>query len=295
MQSGENHKTMSLIREKKDRKELIIVRGGGDIATGVIHKLHQCGYPALVLETEQPSAIRRHAAFSEAAYEGVFTVEGVTCVRVLSTEQAWDAMDSGRVALMTDPQGEIIRKEKPFAVVDAILAKRNLGTTRDMAPLVIGLGPGFTAGEDVDAVIETMRGHQLGRIIRQGQAIPDTGVPGTIEGIGTERVIHAAHEGIIRNVKSIADFVVRGETIAWIEGEKETYEVAASISGILRGLIRDGYPVTKGFKIADIDPRRSEYENCFTISDKARCIAGGVLEAVAGFEAGMWTPRREGL
>lgn len=283
------------MKTRKDRKNMIIVRGGGDIATGTIYKLHQSGYPVLVLETEQPSAIRRHVAFSEAVYEGEYTVEGVTCVRARSMEQAWAVIESGRPALMTDPLGEIIWKEKPFAVIDAILAKRNLGTTRDMAPLTIGLGPGFTAGKDVDAVIETMRGHQLGRIIRQGSAILNTGIPGSIAGIGKERVIHAAHDGILKSVRSIADFVAQGETIAYIEGDKERFEVAASVSGILRGLIRDGYAVTKGFKIADIDPRESEYGNCFTISDKARCIAGGVLEAVMGFEAGMWTPQRGDL
>lgn len=167
-----------------------------------------------------------------------------------------------------------------MAVVDAILAKKNLGTTRDMAPITIALGPGFTAGQDCDAVVETMRGHKLGRVIYEGKAIANTGVPGMIGGYAAERVIHAPAAGILHNIAKITDIVEEGQLIAWIEGDDGMRaEVPASLSGLLRGLIREGYPVTKGFKIADIDPRLNEYENCFTISDKARCIAGGVVEA----------------
>lgn len=171
---------------------------------------------------------------------------------------------------------------RPAVVVDAILAKKNLGTTKEMAPLVIALGPGFTAGEDVDVVIETKRGHNLGRVIRSGSAVPNTGIPGIIGGYGKERVMHAQAEGILRNVASIGDIVEARAVIAEIETEKGTVPVEASLSGLLRGLIRDGYPVTKGFKIADIDPRKEELQNCFTISDKARCIAGSVLEVICG-------------
>jgi xanthine dehydrogenase accessory factor len=165
-------------------------------------------------------------------------------------------------------------------VVDAILAKKNLGTNRNMAPITVALGPGFTAGEDVDAVVETKRGHNLGKVLWNGSAAPNTGVPGIIGGYGKERVIHCPAKGILRNVKKITDTVSKGEVIAIVETENGTVPVEASLDGILRGLIRDGYPVTVGFKIADIDPRRDEYNNCFTISDKARCIAGGVLEAI---------------
>ena len=182
--------------------------------------------------------------------------------------------------MLVDPVGESIAQLKPLAVVDAILAKKNLGTTRDMAPITVGLGPGFTAGYDVDAVIETKRGHRLGMVLRSGCAAANTGVPGIIGGYGRERVIYCPAEGILRNVKKIADTVSRGDVIAVVETEAGTAPVEATLDGVVRGLIRDGYPVTKGFKIADIDPRIEEQENCFTISDKARCVAGGVLEAI---------------
>ena len=173
-----------------------------------------------------------------------------------------------------------IKELKPFAVVDGILAKKNLGTNKDMAPVTVALGPGFIAGKDVDAVIETKRGHNLGRVLLHGSAAPNTGVPGIINGYGKERVIHSPADGILKNIAKITDTVSKDETIAIVETKNGPVPVKASLDGLLRGLIRDGYPVTKGFKIADIDPRAEEYNNCFTISDKARCIAGGVLEAV---------------
>ena len=206
-------------------KQLVIVRGGGDIATGTIHKLCRCGYPVLVLE-----------------------------------------------------------KVRPWALVDAILAKKNLGTTRDMADKTIGLGPGFTAGQDVDLVIETMRGHNLGRIIGNGSAAPNTGIPGIIGGYGAERVIHAPAKGIFFGKALIGDMVVQGQAIGVIVTGQGEVTVEASLTGLLRGIIKDGYPVVEGFKIADIDPRKSEYENCFTISDKARCIAGSVVEGLQMLE-----------
>ena len=186
------------------------------------------------------------------------------------------------VTVLVDPAGLSIAALRPAVVVDAILAKKNLGTTKEMAPLVIALGPGFTAGEDVDVVIETKRGHNLGRVIRSGSAVPNTGIPGIIGGYGKERVMHAQAEGILRNAASIGDIVEARAVIAEIETENGIVPVEASLSGLLRGLIRDGYPVTKGFKIADIDPRKEVLQNCFTISDKARCIAGSVLEVICG-------------
>ncbi len=177
---------------------------------------------------------------------------------------------------MVDPKGERIKEMQPEAVVDAILAKKNLGTTKDMAKLTIALGPGFLAGVDVDFVIETKRGHQLGRVIRQGSAIANTGVPGLIEGYGIERVIHAPAAGKLHAISQIGSIVNKGQEIAKI-GEVGVY---ATLTGVLRGMIRDGFVVEKGLKIADIDPRLEERENCTTISDKARCIAGGVLEAL---------------
>lgn len=264
-----------------DLQALVIVRGGGDLATGTIHRLHRCGFPVLVLETAAPSAIRRTVAFCEAVYTGAQTVEGVTCRRVDAPDQALALLRAGGLPLLVDPRGAAIGALKPLAVVDAILAKRNLGTARTMAPLTIGLGPGFTAGQDVDAVIETMRGHDLGRVLLHGAAQPNTGVPGLIAGYGAERVIHSPAAGPLRPVRHIGDTVCRGETIAFV-GETP---VPATLTGLLRGLIREGYPVTEGLKIADIDPRVSEYENCFKISDKARCIAGGVVEALLALHA----------
>ena len=261
-------------------KDLIIVRGGGDLATGSVYKLKKSGFPVLILEVANPSAIRRNVAFCEAVYQGSQTVEDMTCYLADSLEQAAQFLMEGKLTVLVDPTGESIAKLKPLAVVDAILAKKNMGTNRVMAPITIGLGPGFTAGEDVDAVVETKRGHHLGRVLWEGSAVPNTGIPGIIGGYGKERVIHCPAKGILRNVKKITDTVSKGEVIAVVEAEEGLVPVEATLDGILRGLIRDGYPVKPGFKMADIDPRLDELDNCFTISDKARCIAGGVLEAI---------------
>lgn len=273
---------------------LILVRGGGDLATGTIHRLWSAGLRVLVLEAEHPAAIRRQVALSEAVYAGSARVEDVEAVRMdvdlaekknrkeLLEQEMERIWKKDGVPVLVDPAGLSIAALRPAVVVDAILAKKNLGTTKEMAPLVIALGPGFTAGEDVDVVIETKRGHNLGRVIRSGSAVPNTGIPGIIGGYGKERVMHAQAEGILRNAASIGDIVEARAVIAEIETENGTVPVEASFSGLLRGLIRDGYPVTKGFKIADIDPRKEELQNCFTISDKARCIAGSVLEVICG-------------
>lgn len=259
---------------------LVIVRGGGDIATGTIMKLYQCGFSVLILEIPNPSAIRRNVAFSDAVYQGIQTVEYVTCYLAEDSAQAAAFLAEGKLTMLIDPDGRCLKDFRPLALVDGILAKKNLGTTRDMAPITVALGPGFCAGADVDAVIETQRGHNLGRVIYHGSAAPNTGIPGKIAGFDKERVIHSPVAGILRNVASITDTVQKGETIAVIETAQGEIPVEATLTGLLRGLIRDGYPVTKGFKIADIDPRADEYNNCFTVSDKARCIAGGALEAI---------------
>lgn len=276
------------------KKDLIVVRGAGDLATGTIHRLKKAGFRLLVLEAEHPAAIRRQVALSEAVYAGSARVEDVEAVRMdvdlaekknrkeLLEQEMERIWKKDGVPVLVDPVGLSIAALRPAVVVDAILAKKNLGTTKEMAPLVIALGPGFTAGEDVDVVIETKRGHNLGRVIRSGSAVPNTGIPGIIGGYGKERVMHAQAEGILRNAASIGDIVEARAVIAEIETENGTVPVEASLSGLLRGLIRDGYPVTKGFKIADIDPREEELQNCFTISDKARCIAGSVLEVICG-------------
>ena len=276
------------------KKDLIVVRGAGDLAPGTIHRLKKAGFRLLVLEAEHPAAIRRQVALSEAVYAGSARVEDVEAVRMdvdlaekknrkeLLEQEMERIWKKDGVPVLVDPAGLSIAALRPAVVVDAILAKKNLGTTKEMAPLVIALGPGFTAGEDVDVVIETKRGHNLGRVIRSGSAVPNTGIPGIIGGYGKERVMHAQAEGILRNVASIGDIVEARAVIAEIETENGTVPVEAALSGLLRGLIRDGYPVTKGFKIADIDPRQEELQNCFTISDKARCIAGSVLEVICG-------------
>lgn len=260
--------------------KLVVIRGGGDLATGVIHRLHSAGFPVLVLECEEPSAIRRQVALSEAVFDGEAEVEGVTAVRIESIEAIPETLAAGKVPVLVDAAGESIERLKPFAVVDAILAKRNLGTRRDMARLTIGIGPGFIAGRDVDYVIESQRGHSLGRIIDAGEAQANTGIPGDIGGYTSERVVRAGCEGTLKGLVSIGELVTRGQTIARIEGEASSVEVKATLDGILRGLIRDGFEVVQGFKIADIDPRVDEYDNCFLISDKARCIAGSVLELI---------------
>ena len=279
-----------------NKKILIICRGGGDLATGIVHRLFRAGFPVLVLETDSPAAIRRQVSFSEAVYDGTATVEGVTAERIASADRVSvnHVLEEGRVPLLVDPEGSSIPLLKPDIVVDAIIAKKNLGTAKEMAPLVIGVGPGFTAGEDVDLVVESMRGHNLARIFTTGSALPNTGIPGNIGGFTKERVLHAEAAGYMKNIRQIGDIVEKGEEIARIY-EKMTEDgtfsgsyvsVEASISGIIRGLIREGYHFQKGFKIADIDPRESELANCFTISDKARSIGGSVLEAVCGYVNG---------
>lgn len=263
--------------------QAVIVRGAGDLATGTIVRLHHSGFRVLVIECDQPSAIRRRVALSEAVYDGQCMVEGVTCVRIDQIQQIEDVWERGQIPLLVDPHANCIQALQPMVVVDAILAKRNLGTAREMACITVGLGPGFIAGQDVDAVIETMRGHHLGRVLYQGSAYPNTGIPGKIGGFDRERVIHAPASGILKQIAGddgmpvdIGSIVHQGQIIAQV-GSTPVY---ATLDGVLRGLIRPGYLVSTGLKIADIDPRIDQRENCNTISDKARCIAGGVLEAI---------------
>lgn len=260
--------------------KVVVVRGGGDLATGTIHRLWSAGFRVLILEISNPAAIRRQVSLCEAVYEGTAIVEGLTARLIQDVSEMEEVWAMGQVPMLVDPEGKCLEQVKPAVLVDAIIAKKNLGTTRDMAPRTIALGPGFTAGQDVDVVIETSRGHKLGRVIREGAAKPNTGIPGIIGGYGKERVMHSPAEGILRNVHAIGDIVEAGVEIAYVETAESRVPVLATISGIIRGLIRDGYPVCKGFKIADIDPRREELENCWLISDKARCIAGSVLEQV---------------
>ena len=255
---------------------LIIVRGGGDIASGAIEKLHRCGFDVLILEIEKPSAIRRAVCYGEAVYEGEMLVENIKSKKITDLSEIENLFKERIIPVLIDPHGKSINELKPMAVIDGILSKKNMGTNRNMAPVTIALGPGFSAGKDVDIVIETARGHNLGRLIIDGPAAENTGIPGNIGGYTMERVIYSHYNGIIKNVKKIGDIVSAGEVIARVY----EHEVYATIDGVLSGIIRDGFEVTKNFKVADIDPRMNEQKNCFTISDKARSIGGAVLTGV---------------
>lgn len=257
-------------------RELVVVRGGGDLATGTICRLHRAGYAIICLETTQPTLIRRTVSLAQCIFTGTTEVEGVGATLVSSPAAARPLIDAGLVPFLTDPEAKCIAEIKPAIVVDAILAKRNIGTRMDWADVVIGLGPGFTAGQDVHAVVETHRGHELGRVYYSGQALPNTGIPGEIGGIqNSDRLIKAPGDGIFTSQRNIGDMVVSGDILGYV-GQNV---VKATITGCLRGLINDRVEVHGGMKIGDIDPR-SVREHCWSISDKARSIAGGVLEAI---------------
>ena len=254
----------------------VVIRGGGDLATGVAEVLYQSGFKILILDIEKPSSIRRSVCFSEAIYDGVTKVENIICKKVENENEIEKCWNEKIIPIMVDEKGEIIKKIKPDVVVDSIIAKKNLGTTRDMAPITIALGDGFEAGKDVDIVIETMRGHNLGRIITSGRAMKNTGIPGEIKGVSKDRVIYSLANGIFSSVKKIGDTVQKDEIIGYV-GD---VEIRGKISGVLRGIIREGYEVTENMKIGDIDPRIEEKNNCFTISDKARSLGGAVLKSI---------------
>ncbi len=252
---------------------IIVVRGGGDLATGVIQKFHRSGFNVLVTETANPTAIRRTVALSEAVYAKVAVVEDVKAEFVSDLEEAIKCFEKRIVPIIIDEECNVVKKIKPLAVIDGVIAKKNLGTNKNMADITIALGPGFIAGEDVDAVIETMRGHDLGRLILSGSAKPNTGIPGEIGGKSAQRVIHAPMEGYVKNIAKIGSVVQEGETVL----EVDTVPYKALFTGLVRGLIRDGIYVRKGMKIGDIDPRTDV--NYHTISDKARTLGGAALEA----------------
>lgn len=253
----------------------ILVRGGGDIATGIAHRLFKSGFRVFITEISRPMCVRRKVAFCEAVYDGKTEVEGVTARLAEDPEEAVRISNEGIIPILIDEKAKSIKTIKPLVVVDAIMAKKNLGLSMKMAPIVIGVGPGFHAGVDCHAVIETMRGHDLGRVITKGKARDNTGVPGDIMGFSRKRVIYAPVSGVIKLVHDIGDMVREGEVIAKIND----VVVTAPIRGVLRGIIRNGFNVIRGMKIGDVDPR-GVVEHCFTISDKARAVGGGVLEAV---------------
>lgn len=272
------------------RGDLIVVRGAGDLATGVIARLMRSGFAVIALETARPTAIRRTVAFSEAIYEGETEVELLRARSVASAPEALRlALDYGAeriLPLLVDEEARSLDCLRPRVLVDAIMAKRNLGSRIDQADIVIALGPGFTAGQDVHAVIETNRGHDLGRVIYRGRAEADTGMPGMIGGKAAERVVHAPASGVVQAIRGIGDQVRAGEAILELLDPQAPLPriVTARIDGMLRGLIRSGLFVPQGCKIADVDPR-GERAHCDTISDKAMAIAGGVLEAVLALGA----------
>ena len=254
---------------------LVVVRGAGDIGTGVIHKLIRSGFRVLALEIEKPTAIRTAVAFSSAVYSGNVEIESIKGIRTESVAEAKSIMARGQAAVMVDPSASLVKEIDPFAVVDAILAKMNLGTDRSMAPVVIGLGPGFCAGNDVHAVVETNRGHYLGKLILEGSAAEDTGIPGTISEKTGERVLRSPAGGIFKPLTSIGDLVSEGDAVALVG----PLPVVTRLSGVVRGLLPGGIEVSEGFKVGDVDPR-GDRRYCFSISDKARAVAGGVLEGI---------------
>jgi xanthine dehydrogenase accessory factor len=262
---------------------LALVKGAGDLATGIALSLHGAGFAVVMTEIPQPLAIRLTVAFAQAVYQGSHTVEGLRAER--TDAQGWrSVVERGSVAVLVDPQAAILSALSPLAIVDAIMAKRNTGTIRREGSVVIGLGPGFSAGLDVDAVIETQRGHEMGRIIREGTAREDSGVPGEIGGRGSDRVLRAPMGGMVVNLKEIGALVKKGDPVARVGG----LTVTAPFDGCLRGLIHDGLSVQAGVKIGDVDPR-GESQYASTVSDKARALGRAVLEAVlvVGREKGL--------
>ena len=253
---------------------LVLVKGGGDLASGIAHRLFRCGFSVVISELPQPTVIRHTVAFAEAVYQGRCTVEGVEAV-LSSAAEAAAAIERGIIPVVVDAEGALWRDLRPWALVDATLAKRNTGTYREQAKLVVGVGPGFTAQQDVHVVVETNRGHDLGRVILKGAAAPNTGVPGAIGGYTQERVLRAPAAGLFRCVRAIGDTVRVGEAVAYA-GEEP---VCTQIAGVLRGLLHEGLQVDAGMKVADVDPR-CRREHCFSISDKARAVGGGVVEAL---------------
>ncbi|WP_297812434.1 selenium-dependent molybdenum cofactor biosynthesis protein YqeB [uncultured Finegoldia sp.] len=261
--------------------KICLIRGAGDIATGTIQKLVRCGFKCVITESANPSSIRRNVSLSEAVYDKKKRVEDIECVLCENFDDIEILLNKFNPIIVVDPYLKILEQMKFDVVIDAILAKKNTGLKKEMADITIGLGPGFEAGVDCDIVIETMRGHNLGRIIERGFAIKNTKVPGDINGFTTERVIYSKFDGKFQHVRNISDIVKKDDVIAKVGNEN----VLAAIDGVIRGMIRDNFNVKKGLKIIDIDPRIEEVNNCYTISDKARAIGGAVLEAILVLES----------
>jgi len=264
----------SQVRERPGSPATVLVRGAGDIASGIAHCFHLSGFRVVMIETAHPTVIRRSVSFAEAVFEGSACVEGVTARLARSLGDAEGILAGREIPLLVDPTAEMGQELGPSVLIDAIMAKTNLGTAISDAPLVIGIGPGFEAGTDVAAVIETHRGHDLGRVITRGSAKPNTGIPGDISGFTTERLLRAPTHGVFVPTSHIGDTVTAGDTVGYVGDIR----VEPGISGVLRGLLKKGLTVRQGQKIGDVDPRGIA-SFCFTISDKARAIAGGALMA----------------
>lgn len=259
---------------------LTLIRGAGDIASGIALRLCRAGIQVVMTELASPTTIRRTVAFSDAVVNGEQTVEDVTAVRAEGWEEAALYLEQGLLPVLADPGCACREWLAPDALVDAILAKRNLGTSITDAPIVVGVGPGFTAGVDCHAVVETMRGHTLGRVYYEGAALPNTNVPGLIGGFAGERVLRAPADGTFRGTRRIGERVEAGDTVGFVAGQP----MKATISGVLRGLLADGIEVRAGMKSGDVDPR-GEAAYCRTVSDKALAVGGGVLEAILHFSS----------
>jgi len=261
--------------DKKISDLVILIRGAGEVATGVAHRLVSCHFKVCMTETPNPQAVRREVAFSEAVFEQEKEVEGVTAKKIDSPHRIFPVWKDGKIPILIDPDAKVKDFLKPDVLIDATLVKKNLGTKMTDAHLVIGLGPGFHAGRDVHMVIETNRGHNLGRIFASGEAEPNTGIPGSIDGYAEERVIRASKDGKFRALIKIGERVMADGKVGLIGN----VEVRSRIAGVIRGLLRDGTEVWKGMKLGDVDPRGIK-GHCCTISDKARTISGGVLQAI---------------
>ncbi|EHQ88473.1 selenium-dependent molybdenum cofactor biosynthesis protein YqeB [Desulfosporosinus youngiae] len=269
---------------------VVLIRGAGEQASGVGWALAKAGFRVVMTEVANPLMVRWPVCFGTAIEEGRWQVEGITACRAESAasdcQAAWQA---GEIPVLVDPNLEMLSVVKPLILVDAIMAKKNLGTKRGMAPMTIGLGPGFTAGDDVDIVIETNRGHNLGRIIYSGSAQPNTGIPGEIKGISKDRVVYSTKTGVFRAKRDIGDQVLAGDCLGEIDDGIQTANVVTLIDGVLRGLLRTNTPISANVKIGDIDPRGQE-EYCWTISEKARALGAAVLLSI--LESGLISPLR---
>ena len=264
------------------RHVLVAVKGAGDLATGVIHRLKRARFAVMATELPHPTVLRRTIAFAEAIALEHMTVEGITAQHAHSIQDTRVILENGFVPILIDPDGIVFKHMHPDVLVEATLSKYNSGINMKDAPIVIALGPGYEAGVDVHAVVETNRGHNLGRVYLEGKAEPNTGVPGTIGGYAGERLLRAPCAGRLYAVHQIGDQIREGEVVAFVKSGDVTTPIIAAIPGILRGLVRDDLIVNTGMKVGDIDPRAIR-EHCFTLSDKSRAIGGGVLEAILYF------------